>query len=93
MISLTRAAPPCGRASVSSGGYGGASGNTSVRPAQFVTTVRPADTLKDAVSNRSLQDGPRCRGGSAETGRAPRIDGNVNYGSNGEEALARHDPR
>jgi hypothetical protein len=40
--------------------YGGAKdivgGNTSALPAQFVTTVWPADTLKDAVSNQSLQD-------------------------------------
>jgi hypothetical protein len=43
-------------------GYGGAKnivgGNTSALPARFVTTVWPADTLKDAVSNRI---GSRCR--------------------------------
>ena len=84
------------------GGDGGAQNivgcNASALPAQLVTTVWPADTFKDAVPNQSLQDRlempwrePVPGSESLRRNRArPRIDGNVNYSSNGEEALAGH---
>jgi len=81
-----------------SGGKGGTQDivgrNTSALPPQFVIAVWPADTFKDAVTNQCLQDRfemPRREpmpGGEClrRNGASPRIDGNVNYDSNGEEA-------
>ena len=84
------------------GGNGGAQDivgrNTSALPAQFETAVWPADTFNDAIANQSLQDrlemprrAPVPGGECLRRNRAsPRVDGNVNYGSNGVEAFARH---
>ena len=52
--------------------------NGSALPAEFVTTVRPADTSRMPSRTRACRTGSRCRGGSrcraanafAETGRA-----------------------
>ena len=100
MISLTRAAP-LGSASVFDGNGSAqdiVSRNCSAIPAEFVTTVRPTDTSKDAVTDQGLQDRfkmswrkPVPRRQCLRRNRAsPRIDGDVYHCSNGEEALAGH---
>ena len=57
--------------------------------------MRTPDTFQDAVTNEGLQDRLKMPWGEPVLGRerlrgnraSPCIDGNVNYGSNGEEAL------
>ena len=68
--------------------------NASALPAKLIATVRTPDTFQDAVTNEGLQDRLKMPWGEPVPGRehraSPCIDGNVNYGNNGEEALARH---
>lgn len=66
-------------------------------PAEFVTAMRPTDTFKDASRTSACRTGSRSRGGlmtgcqGLRRHRAcPRVNGDVNDRSDGEQALARH---
>jgi hypothetical protein len=72
--------------------------NASALPAEFVATVRPANPFQDAVTDQSLKHRLKMPWRKLVPGRqclrrnraGPRIDADVYYSSNGEEALARY---